>query len=451
MKVEKTISGALHRIPNLEHNNRDHWPPNATHDREYRNKIFINGTKGCTLEETYNKLFETSYQEWRAREIKKGRGGRCPDTYYEKIKQDKKKHLLYEIIWQIGDIADTGYEAALLDAERAEKVLFDFVKHILKEVPNVTYLTPERLNNPAWEPPFNEGIIIQNFVFNGDEATPHLHMSFIPYIRNCSRGQKVQTGFAQAFKRMGYSTISEQAMDMCDGLVWQNGPQGEVPQMKRTKHGGIDWIEEQKNWIADRMQSLYQWDRFYKGKNSRGDLMLSDYRRERAAERAKEAEKEFKEKEEKLEEAGMEVLSSECMIDMLEQSISERNEALDSMEEQVNKKGKEIQNIDARITSGNQSLAEIQENYRILKDKADIAGKLYEKYAYKSSERERQATDELIHLRYENTKKDKEIRTLKQKLENVYEFMKSIIVDKETVYSKFTRAMRNKSQRIKSR
>ncbi len=98
MGKSKTISGALHRIPNLEHNNRDHWPSNATHDGEDRNVYYANGTRDFTIEQACDKLFEASYQEWRQKEIKKGRGDRCPDTYYEKIKQDKQKYEQYEII-----------------------------------------------------------------------------------------------------------------------------------------------------------------------------------------------------------------------------------------------------------------------------------------------------------------------------------------------------------------
>ena len=77
----KTISGALNRIPNLEHNNREHIPPNVFPERSYRNKIFVDGTKEVTVQQVYEKLFEESYQKWREKEIAKSRGDRCPPTY----------------------------------------------------------------------------------------------------------------------------------------------------------------------------------------------------------------------------------------------------------------------------------------------------------------------------------------------------------------------------------
>ena len=39
----RTISGALFRAPNLEHNNRDHIPWNAVQERADRNVILVNG------------------------------------------------------------------------------------------------------------------------------------------------------------------------------------------------------------------------------------------------------------------------------------------------------------------------------------------------------------------------------------------------------------------------
>lgn len=114
---KKTISGAMYSKPNLEHNLREHIPPNSVEERRYLNLVYTKD-EDVTLEQVYDKLFAASYQEWREKEIKKGRGKRFPETYYEKIKQDKQKHLTYEIIWQIGDMRDTGFNLNLEDADK---------------------------------------------------------------------------------------------------------------------------------------------------------------------------------------------------------------------------------------------------------------------------------------------------------------------------------------------
>lgn len=186
--IYRTISGALFRAPNLEHNNRDHIPWNALQERADRNVIFVNGTKDFTLEQVYDKLFQRSYEEWLAKERKKSRAKDDPPTYYEKIEKDKKRHLSYEIIWQIGDMDDTGYDTDNLSAIWAEDVLLRFANHLMFEVPNVTIASEWCLEDPEWKPLFEAGIVITNFAFNGDESTPHLHMTFVPYSDNCSRG-----------------------------------------------------------------------------------------------------------------------------------------------------------------------------------------------------------------------------------------------------------------------
>ena len=67
-----------------------------------------------------NQLTALFNRVWREREIKKGCGKRFPPSYYEKIEQDKQKHLCYEIIWQIGDMRDTGFVYTPEDANRAQ-------------------------------------------------------------------------------------------------------------------------------------------------------------------------------------------------------------------------------------------------------------------------------------------------------------------------------------------
>ena len=147
------------------------------------------------------------------------------------------------------------------------------------DVPNVTIASKCCLEDPEWKPPFEAGIVITNFAFNGDESTLHLHMTFVPYSDNCSRGQKNQNALAQTFTRMGYKTTMEQARDASDELVWQDTSEGKKPQMVRTAYGAVEWKEEQKNWIAEEMEKSIGWKRLFKGKNERGDLLLSDHRR----------------------------------------------------------------------------------------------------------------------------------------------------------------------------
>lgn len=137
-KKEKTISGAMYSEPNLEHNLRTHIPPNSVEGRHHLNWVYTKDSE-ITLQQVYEKLFAKPYKEWRDREIKKGRGKRFSLTYYEKIEQDKQKHLCYEIIWQVGDMRDTGFIYTLDDAHRVQDLLDEFAKNgyvlIVTEIP----------------------------------------------------------------------------------------------------------------------------------------------------------------------------------------------------------------------------------------------------------------------------------------------------------------------------
>ena len=64
---------------------------------------------------------------------------------------------------------DTGYDTDHLSAIWAEDVLLRFAEHLMYEVFNVTYVSKERLEDPEWKPPFEAGVVITNFAFNGDE------------------------------------------------------------------------------------------------------------------------------------------------------------------------------------------------------------------------------------------------------------------------------------------
>ena len=73
------------------------------------------------------------------------------------------------------------------------------------------------------------------------------HMTYIPYTTHSKSGAPVQNVFSQMFEDIGYSTTTRQATTESGEFVWQMDKDGnQVPQMKRNKHGGVDWVETQK-------------------------------------------------------------------------------------------------------------------------------------------------------------------------------------------------------------
>ena len=122
------------------------------------------------------------------------------------------------------------------------------------------------------------------------------------------------------------------------------------PQMKRDRYGGVDWVETQKAVLQEMMLKEFGWERFYKGSNPRGNLTLSDYRREKAAEMAKEEER-------KLEDIKDKVTAGQATI----QAQAEQMEAiLESLD-----KGVEAERqLSVRITDKSTELNEVLQDLR---------------------------------------------------------------------------------------
>ena len=289
---QKTISGARAKKGqksngcNPRHNNRDYLPSNADPARQHLNVFYAETTQSLSIEYVYEILFQSSYEEWLRKEQAKGRQKHAPKKYIDKVRQAKDgKREQYEIIWQIGDRNNTGWNSDKQDFERARLLLHDFANH-LKELPNVAVVSPELLAD-GWQPPFDNGLVITNMALHGDENTPQIHMDFIPYTRTKTRGQGIQNAYAAAFEGMGYPVLEEQAVDELTGeLLFKRDKNGElltdkngnpVPVMKKVAFGSIDWIEEQKGWIEEQMRRRYSWEREYKGRNPFGDVVLSEF------------------------------------------------------------------------------------------------------------------------------------------------------------------------------
>lgn len=414
----RTISGAFHQEPNIEHNNRDHIPWNANSERASNNVIFVNGTKNFTLEQAYEKLFQESYEKWLEKERRKSRAKNAPPTYYEKIEQDKKKHLSYEVIWQIGDMDDTGYETNPEDAKIAEQILKEFAVHLMLDLPNVTSMSQSKIEDPDWKPPFDAGIIITNFALNGDESTPHLHMTFVPYSDNCSRGQQTQNALSQTFSRMGYKTTMKHAVDKNDELVWQNTPDGKKPQMVRDAFGVIEWIEEQKEWLAEQIEKRMNCERLFKGKNERGDLKLADYRRERAAEKALEAELELQRTQQVLEVAKVQTA-----------------EELEKLDNQITDKKEDLSIQQRLLDDSTESLKELDEKIAEKDAKVKIADDLYNEISAKAENFD--YFNMIVDLRYENQTLREKIQELQTKLQQAYDFMKQFVIRGRNLFDMF--------------
>ena len=468
-KKEKTISGAMYSAPNLEHNLRTHIPPNSVEERRHLNWVYTKDSE-ITLQQVYEKLFAKPYKEWRDREIKKGLGKRFPPTYYEKIEQDKQKHLCYEIIWQIGDMRDTGFIYTPDDANRAQDLLDEFAKYLL-ELPEVCVVTQKELDDPSWKPPFDAGLIVHHMVYHGDENSPHIHMTYIPYTTNSSKGAPVQNAFAQTFKDLGYPTTMKQAVAETGDLIWKKDEDGNLkPQMKRDRYGGADWVETQKVILQDMMLKEFGWERFYKGSNPRGNLLLSDYRREKAAEMAKEEERKLEDIKDKVVTGQATIQAQaeqmEAMLESLDKGaeaerqlsirITDKNSELDDVLRNLADKSTELDEVKQDLTDKKSEVREQEQKLTLIKEDADetiqkakFAEELIDYFRnINSGDREKAYFEKMLDLKYENEclkQENQELkaenRSLRAKLEKACDFMRQFTINGINMLEHFLRSI----------
>lgn len=168
----------------LTHNNREFMADNVDPLRTPQNITFVRQPIG----EAYEQLFAESTERYNAKQKRNDR--KVHGSYYEHLfgvkpcntvrtAADKRKSF-YEDVVQIGKKEDSGYGTED----------FQLVADCLKE-----YMEGFQERNPNF--------YIFNAVLHMDEATPHLHIDYIP-VGHYKRGQDVQNGIAQALKEMGF-------------------------------------------------------------------------------------------------------------------------------------------------------------------------------------------------------------------------------------------------------
>lgn len=168
----------------LTHNNREFVADNIDVFRTPDNITFVCQPIG----EAYDQLFKESTERYNAKQKRNDR--KVHGSYYEHLfgvkpcntvrtAADKRKSF-YEDVVQIGKKEDSGYGTED----------FQLVADCLKE-----YMEGFQNRNPNF--------YVFNTVLHMDEATPHLHIDYIP-VGHYKRGQDTQNGIAQALKEMGY-------------------------------------------------------------------------------------------------------------------------------------------------------------------------------------------------------------------------------------------------------
>ena len=183
-----TISGMTGR-GSIRHNNRSFSAANIDRSRTGLNVTFCQED----LKLVYHQVFDEALAAYNAK--KKKTRDKIPD-YYEHIRQGKQEKLFHEVIFQIGNKDDCG--CGSLDGDRAAAVLKEFAKSFQERNPHLR---------------------VFNAVLHMDEATPHIHIDFVPVATEQTRGLQTRVSMKQALKQQGFTSLGR---NMTEWRAWMD-------------------------------------------------------------------------------------------------------------------------------------------------------------------------------------------------------------------------------------
>ena len=158
----------------VNHNSRKFHAKNTDPQRSHWNVEYCNQD----IREVYHELFDGALERYNAKQTRKDRK---IEDYYEKIRSGKQEKPFHEIILQIGNKDDMG--AKTTEGQMAAKILDEYMKGFQERNPTLRVFSAH---------------------LHMDEATPHLHIDFVPYITGSKRGLDTRVSLKQALSALGF-------------------------------------------------------------------------------------------------------------------------------------------------------------------------------------------------------------------------------------------------------
>lgn len=161
----------------LNHNNREFATPNVDKDRISDNITYV----AEPLEVAYEKCFGAEIERYNSTQKRADRRIDGAKGYMEQIRNSKNgEKLFYETVVQVGNKHDCAVGTE--NGELAKQILDGYMREFQSRNPN---------------------LYVFNAVLHLDEATPHLHIDYIPLAHDYQRGLQVRNSLDKALKEQG--------------------------------------------------------------------------------------------------------------------------------------------------------------------------------------------------------------------------------------------------------
>lgn len=158
----------------VNHNSRKFHAKNTDPERSDRNVEYCNRD----IREVYHELFDGALKRYNQKQT---RNDRRIDDYYEKICSSKQEKPFHEVILQIGNRDDMS--AKTEEGQLAAEILDEYMKEFQERNPTLKVFSAH---------------------LHMDEATPHLHIDFVPFTTGSKRGLDTRVSLKQALAALGF-------------------------------------------------------------------------------------------------------------------------------------------------------------------------------------------------------------------------------------------------------
>ena len=149
--MKRTISAMVGK-GSVTHNSRSFTAENVDSERTHLNIDYCNEP----IKKVYHELFDEALKQYNDKQKRKDRK---ISGYYKHIESGKQEKLFHEVIFQIGNREDMA--VGTTEGDLAVKVLDEYVKNFQQRNPTLH---------------------VFSCYLHQDEATPHLHIDFVPYV-----------------------------------------------------------------------------------------------------------------------------------------------------------------------------------------------------------------------------------------------------------------------------
>ena len=203
--MQRTIS-AMVGDGSVNHNSRKFKAANVDGERTHLNVDYCNEN----IKKVYHKLFDEALKKYNDKQT---RSDRKLKNYYDKICNSKQEKPFHEIILQIGNKEDMGAESE--NGQLAKQVLDEYFRGFQERNPQLRVFSAH---------------------LHMDEATPHIHIDFVPFTTGSKRGLETRVSLKQALAAQGFKGGTRSDTE------WNQWVQSEKEQLAAVmERYGIEW------------------------------------------------------------------------------------------------------------------------------------------------------------------------------------------------------------------